>query len=119
MSAPAIGYHASQTQTSSAYISFHCSSQSQIPTQFCSLTQYVSDLTSELKHSRTGNKYKLMTDLVLHDIVVLVFLYLAFHGAEVHGRMDDAGIARSNGVCHWECEEPIDIFAEKVQKQFR
>ena len=60
-----------------------------------------------------------MTDLVLHDIVVLVFLYLAFHGAEVHGRMDDAGIARSDGVRHWECEEPIDIFAEKVQKQFR
>ena len=56
-----------------------------------------------------------MNDLVLHDIVVLVFLYLGVHGAEVHGRVDEVGVTGGDGVRHRVREKPIDVLAEKCE----
>lgn len=51
--------------------------------------------------------------LELCNCFVLICSDLVLHRAEVHGVLDDSGIARSNDIGHWKCKEPIGVFPVK------
>lgn len=51
------------------------------------------------------------------NCVVLIVIYLVFHGAEVHGMLDDGWVTRSNRICYWKGEESMGVFPEGQMTQ--
>ena len=47
---------------------------------------------------------------ILSNIMIISVMNLDFHCTEVHRTCNDAVVARSNVLRHWECKKSISIF---------